>query len=262
MHPQGETEPTKGRLRRLRPEDSSSGNIAFTLIELLVVIAIIAILVALLMPSLSKAKDQARQAGCASNLRQMVAAALLYSGENEGSLVPAFTTTVPVGAMAQYWALAPYLNIRCTNEFQYKSWSDKASVYWCPSASGRERTRFNSGGGIHSYFISSYAMNHGTMSEAVDHSPRQLAAFTHQTSTVLFYEWRDIPIIEGGSQFTSWYLSWPVLPWDEWPQRVIDRPAHRGRNFFGFMDGHVQGIATRPAATNYVGSDMRWYPTD
>jgi prepilin-type N-terminal cleavage/methylation domain-containing protein/prepilin-type processing-associated H-X9-DG protein len=58
---------------------------AFTLIELLVVIAIIAILAAMLLPALSKAKESALCAKCASNLQQLGMAAELYWDDNGGN---------------------------------------------------------------------------------------------------------------------------------------------------------------------------------
>jgi prepilin-type N-terminal cleavage/methylation domain-containing protein/prepilin-type processing-associated H-X9-DG protein len=92
----------------------------FTLIELLVVIAIIAILAAILLPSLAKAKETAKKAQCINNLHQMGIGLLMYADDSNG--------VVPRSDLPRWWqVLAPNLGARAsTNVSQVK-------VYTCPA---------------------------------------------------------------------------------------------------------------------------------
>lgn len=68
----------------------------FTLIEVLVVVAIIALLVAILLPSLRRAREQAKTAICTTQIRQLMAAALMYTAEFKGRLPGTGINDVPL----------------------------------------------------------------------------------------------------------------------------------------------------------------------
>lgn len=76
---------------------------AFTLIELLVVISIIALLMAILMPALSRARDQAKKITCSANLRSLGQAALSYVSDYKDK-VPYSSTTWQVNHAGRYYA--------------------------------------------------------------------------------------------------------------------------------------------------------------
>lgn len=107
-----------------RLEDGVRGRNCFTLIELLVVIAIIAILAAILLPTLQAARERARSTGCLNNCKQITTAAGRYFDDNEMRL--------PGGELYRFPAL---LEAYISGKAAKSSNSVKVSMVWkCPSA--------------------------------------------------------------------------------------------------------------------------------
>ena len=119
--------------------------LAFTLIELLVVISIISMLMAILMPSLGKAREQARRVVCMANLHSLGQSIFLYSQNNGGSLIPGDN---PVswdvwGLRTSGTCLGQYKQVNLGYLLSYGTLpvpTNNDSVFFCPS------TRSSNGG--------------------------------------------------------------------------------------------------------------------
>ena len=223
---------------------TSSSRRAFTLIELLVVIAIIAVLAALLLPALSKAKEKGRQIQCVNNLRQLQLAWFTYANDNDNWLPPVVCCDGYkqhpnwVGGVMDY---EPNNRDNTNSALLLREWpgglgpyTQNAALYKCPSdrswalISSRKEAR-----------VRSYSLNNWVGRPVVSNHPyrketRRLTEFLNPppANNYIFIDEHEDSINDGQFLFQTGAEDF-----------FSDLPAssHNGVGTLSFADGHVEG---------------------
>ncbi|MFI4910104.1 MAG: type II secretion system protein [Sedimentisphaeraceae bacterium JB056] len=176
---------------------------AFTLIELLVVISIIAVLMSILIPSLSMARAQAQKVVCTSNLRNMGLATSLYLEDYDGR----YPAPQGVWSYGWYQSLAPYAS---TEKDNLERGADKTyNIFACPSSKSKLRQPFRdyaaawwTGQTTQRYGIIGYRAPYGSTGKKNFYSRRQMHIKRDNARVVWLSEY---PNDQGGTGDTFVY---------------------------------------------------------
>lgn len=251
--------------------NNQTGQRGFTLIELLVVISIIALLIGLLLPALSQAREGARRAQCLSNLKQIGLGLQYYV--NEYDMIPreASGGGDPTYDLGWAWVFRPYFT-KMTNQDFYASFGNdqykQTKIYRCPSYPTE----------VHQINYINNGMNF-TDRGVVTINPRQKACkpncFANPTQTIYMTEYTDDVDNTLGNgiyrnkntsnkEIAVWYDAWSdtqIKGEDDDPMRGrrIQPNRHGTGSNAMFVDGHCELLSTEEVTDILNWDDLVWH---